>query len=38
MSALFAHHLEFHHIPILSLFFIAGLLIGWQNMGRFFKR
>jgi hypothetical protein len=35
---LLAHHLEMHHIPILTALFAVGFLIGWQNVGRWVKR
>ena len=31
--ALFAHHLELYHVPVLSLLFAAGLYIGWRFIG-----
>ena len=38
MSLLLAHHLELHHLPVLGVLFALGLVIGWQNIGRFLKR
>jgi len=37
MSFLLAHHLEPHHVPILAVIFVAGVWIGWQQAGRFFR-
>jgi hypothetical protein len=38
MSAIFAHHLEAHHVPVLLGLFAAGLYIGWQALSRWLTR
>jgi len=37
MIPLLAHHLEMHHVPVLMFLFAVGVVIGWQNTGKFFK-
>jgi hypothetical protein len=31
---LLAHHLEWHHVPVLLALFAAGFWIGWQTLAR----
>lgn len=38
MIWILAHHVEPHHYPILSVIFVAGAWIGWQQAGRWLKR
>jgi hypothetical protein len=35
---LFAHHLELHHLPVLTAVFAAGCWTGWNAVSRFFDR
>jgi hypothetical protein len=38
MTMLLAHHLEAHHIPVLTGLFAAGFFIGWQALSRWLTR
>jgi len=38
MSALLAHHLETHHLPVLVCLFAAGFYIGWQALSHLLNR
>jgi hypothetical protein len=38
MIPVLAHHLEFHHVPILVAIFAVGYWVGWHNIGKFLKR
>jgi hypothetical protein len=38
MTALFAHHLEAHHVPVLVGLFAAGFFVGWEALSRWLTR
>ena len=38
MSALFAHHVEAQHVPVLLALFAAGFFVGWSLLARWLAR
>jgi hypothetical protein len=38
MNALFAHHVELMHMPVLAVLFAAGAWIGWKLVSALAKR
>ncbi len=38
MSALFAHHLEAQHVPVLLALLAAGFFVGWHLVSRWVER
>ena len=38
MIALFAHHIEAQHIPVLTAFFAVGVWLGWHVLSLWASR
>lgn len=38
MMVLLAHHIELHHVPVLSGIFVAGFWVGWQIVAKLLGR
>jgi hypothetical protein len=35
---LFTHHVELQHVPVLAVFVVVGIWLGWQVMSLLCKR